>query len=138
MSQAPWLRILLYQDLPGLWVARTLEHDIIVEGRTVDEAIDAILRIVVAHVEFDQRHGRHPLSAFPEAPARYWTAFEASSHVRTVTCSPRGSTRGSARSVVIAVTQNRPVPGVFRPADGLAPLPMPDPRSAPPPAARPH
>jgi hypothetical protein len=130
MTQAPWLRVLVYQDLPGLWVARTLEHDIVVEGQTIDEAVDAIMRIVVAHVEFDQRHGRHPLSAFPAAPARYWTAFEVAAHVRTVTCNPLGRARGSAREVVVALTQDRPLPTGFRPPAGQVVVPAPHQQSA--------
>jgi hypothetical protein len=31
---------------------------------------------VNAHVDFDRRHGRAPLSPFPAAPSRYWQAFE--------------------------------------------------------------
>ncbi len=109
MAPGHWLRVLLYQDLPGIWIARSLEHDIAVEGTTIDAAVDGILRIVVAHVEFDQRHGRSPLSSFPEAPGRYWAAFESATPLRTVTCSRNGYRSGTDRQILIAFTQKRPV-----------------------------
>src|SRR4051812_41970991 len=101
MTSSYWLRILLYQDLPGTWIARSLEHDIAVEGKTVDAAIDWILRIVLAHVDFDQRHGRPPLSAFPSAPQRYWNAFVGAAPLRTVACRPTAQSCLSAREILI-------------------------------------
>jgi len=60
----------------GVWVARGLEHDLSVEGRSLESVVDSIHRLVNAHVDFDRRHGRAPLSPFPAAPSRYWQAFE--------------------------------------------------------------
>jgi hypothetical protein len=60
----------------GVWVARGLEHDLAVEGRSLESVVDSIHRLVNAHVDFDRRHGRAPLSPFPAAPSRYWQAFE--------------------------------------------------------------
>src|SRR5207253_11031896 len=75
MVPAIRLRIVLFEELPGTWVARALEHDIASEGRRMDLALRNTLSIVAAHVDFDRRHGRLPLSAFPPAPQRYWNAF---------------------------------------------------------------
>jgi len=108
MAPAPWLRILLYQDLPGLWVARSLEHDIVVEGSTVESASEWLLRIILAHIEFDRRHGRAPLSAFPEAPRRYWNAFVDATPLRTVSCGRDGNVTDPASVIFIALTHNRP------------------------------
>jgi hypothetical protein len=120
MTPAPWLRILLYQDLPGLWVARSLEHDIAVEGSTTDAVSEWLLRIIVAHTEFDRRHGRPPLSAFPEAPRRYWNAFVDATTFRTVHCGHDGNAIDPARVILIALTRERPAanssgrkPGVY-------------------------
>ena len=70
------LRVLLFQKMRGVWVARGLEHDLSVEGRSLESVVDSIHRLVNAHADFDRRHGRVPLSPFPAAPSRYWQAFE--------------------------------------------------------------
>lgn len=70
------LRVLLFQKMRGVWVARGLEHDLSVEGRSLESVVESIRRLVNAHVDFDRRHGRVPLSPFPAAPSRYWQAFE--------------------------------------------------------------
>jgi hypothetical protein len=123
MAPAPWLRILLYQDLPGLWVARSLEHDIVVEGTTVESASEWLLRIILAHIEFDRRHGRPPLSAFPQAPRRYWNAFVDATILRTVSCGRDGSVTDPARVILIALTHNRPpaIPPGQKPGGHQAP-----------------
>jgi hypothetical protein len=69
------LRILVFEDLPGIWTARALEHDLLAEGRTMEAAVHAVLRIMRAHIEFDRRHNREPLSGFGAAPQVYWNAF---------------------------------------------------------------
>ena len=37
--------------------------------------LDRILQLIFAHIDFDRRHGRRPLSAFTAAPKRFWDAF---------------------------------------------------------------
>ena len=69
------IRILVFEDLPGIWIARALEHDVPAEGRSVEAAVRALLRIMRAHIDFDRRHNRDPLSSFRAAPQIYWTAF---------------------------------------------------------------
>ena len=69
------VRILVFEDLPGIWTARSLEHDIVAESRTIEMSIQAVVRIMRAHAEFDRRHNRAPLTAFRAAPQVYWNAF---------------------------------------------------------------
>ena len=69
------LRILVFEEPPGVWIARALEHDMLAEGETIELAVNAILRIIRAHIEFDRRHNREPLSGFRAAPQVYWNAF---------------------------------------------------------------
>jgi hypothetical protein len=69
------VRILVFEDLPGIWTARALEHDLLAEGRTIDSAVHALLRIIRAHIDYDRRHNRDPLSSFRAAPQTYWNAF---------------------------------------------------------------
>ena len=71
----PRLRILVFPETHGTWTARGLEHDLAAEGRTVEAAVDTLLKIARAHVAYDRRHNREPLSAFAPAPERYWNAF---------------------------------------------------------------
>src|SRR5258706_11419164 len=124
MTAGHWLSILVYPNLPGMWAARSLEHDIAVEGNTRDAAIDWILRLVFAHIEFDRRHGRQPLSTFPEAPQRYWHAFAEAEPYRTVKKGRDGRRDESGRGVLVALSHDRP------PARGCR-LAVPPPFSAP-------
>jgi hypothetical protein len=69
------LRLVIFQDEPGLWLARGLEHDLAAEGSTIVQAIRSVARLVQAHSEFDLRHDHLPLSAFPPAAQTYWNAY---------------------------------------------------------------
>ena len=69
------LRLVIVQETPGVWLVRGLEHDVVVEGRSIGVAIRAALGFVEAHTAFDQRHDHMPLSAFPPAPQSYWQAY---------------------------------------------------------------
>ena len=71
------LRIVVYPELHRTWTARALEHDFAAEARSIELAVDAVVKFALAHIAHDLRHGREALSAFAPAPARYWTAFEA-------------------------------------------------------------
>ena len=69
------LRVLVFPETGRNWTARALEHDIAVQGRTVEAAVDSLVKVVRAHVAFDRRHNRTPLSAFTPAPRFYWNTF---------------------------------------------------------------
>lgn len=69
------LRVVVFPETTKGWTARGLEHDISVAGRTAEAAVDALVRVASAHIAFDVRHGRPPLSAFGAAPRPYWNAF---------------------------------------------------------------
>jgi hypothetical protein len=69
------VRILVFEDLPGVWTARALEHDIVAEGQSIETAIQAVLRMMRAQIEFDRRHSRDWLAVFAPAPSIYWNAF---------------------------------------------------------------
>jgi hypothetical protein len=100
------LRVLLFQDLPGRWSARSLEHDLAVEGRSLDAVLDRILQLIFAHIDFDRRHGRAPLSAFPAAPRRFWDAFNRARPLRSV--NRRSSNPAcSDGPILISISENR-------------------------------
>lgn len=72
----------------------------------MDAAVDTLLRITSAHIEFDRRHNREPLSAFGKAPRIYWMAFARGSRL------PRPShlelTDSSPSDIVAAVVSQNP------------------------------
>ena len=69
------LRIVVFPDTPRTWTARALEHDLMASGRSAEAALDTLVKMADAHIAFDIRHGHQPLSAFAQAPQRYWNAF---------------------------------------------------------------
>ena len=71
------LRFVVIQQTPGVWLVRGLEHDVVVEGRSIGTAVRAAVSFVQAHNAFDVRHDLMPLSAFPPAPPSYWHAYGA-------------------------------------------------------------
>jgi len=75
----PRLRIVVFPETTKVWTARSLEHDLEAVGRTAEAALDALVRVASAHIAFDIRHGREPLSAFGAAPRSYWNAYAGAS-----------------------------------------------------------
>jgi hypothetical protein len=75
------IRLVIFQDAPGTWIVRGLEHDIVAEGRTIGNALRAAVRFIDAQTSFDIRHGHPALSMFPASPQRYWNAFTAGTPV---------------------------------------------------------
>jgi len=69
------LRLVIFQDAPGLWHVRGLEHDLAAEGSTIGQAVRSLARMMQVHSEYDQRHHHPQLVAFPPAAQRYWNAF---------------------------------------------------------------
>ena len=69
------LRIVVFPETHRTWTARALEHDLAAQGRTMESAIDTLVKLIQAHVAYDQRHNRKPLSAFGGAEAS-WNAFD--------------------------------------------------------------
>ena len=71
----PLLRVVVFEGLRGTWVAQALEYDIAAEGPSTEGAVEAVLRILQARVDFARRHNREPLSDSCAAPRHYWNAF---------------------------------------------------------------
>jgi hypothetical protein len=102
------VRILVFEDLPGIWTARSLEHDIVAESRSIEMAIQAVLRIMRAHADFDRRHNRAPLSAFRAAPQIYWNAFRRGTLLPWVAQLSHTVAGGLAAEITAAVAAERP------------------------------
>jgi hypothetical protein len=75
------LRLVIIQDTPGVWLVRGLEHDVVIEGRSIGVAVREAIKFVRAHTAFDMRHDLIPLQAFPPAPPSYWQAYGAGTPV---------------------------------------------------------
>ena len=69
------LRVVIFQDAPGVWHARGLEHDLSAEGSTIGQAVRTLARMMQVHADYDVRHQHPPLVAFPASAQRYWNAF---------------------------------------------------------------
>jgi hypothetical protein len=101
------LRIVVFPDSPKAWIARSLEHDLAARGATAEAAIDTLVRIAEAHIAFDQRHGRAPLSAFAAAPRLYWNAFARASNVHSVEVNRPG--RGLLIDCMVGTIPEHPI-----------------------------
>ena len=103
----PRLRIVVYPETTKAWGARSLEHDLSAVGRTAEAALDALVRIASAHIAYDSRHGRAPLSAFAAAPRPYWNAFAVAAQsarpLEIIRPEPQG-----AMSCLVSVTREHP------------------------------
>ncbi|HUC76802.1 MAG TPA: hypothetical protein VMS04_15980 [Vicinamibacterales bacterium] len=106
MNRQYRFRLVVYQDVPGLWVGRGLDHDIRAEGRTIGETVRALLRMIQAHGAFDQSDERDPLSALPAAPPSCWNAFGSGA---PITLAQLGAVAPPCCNVSIAIARHRPV-----------------------------
>jgi hypothetical protein len=108
------LHILVMQPLRGWWTARVLEHDIVAEGHTMAAAVATVMELARAHVDFDQRHGRAPLSSFKQAAPPYWEAFAQAIPLKSF--GPLRLEMTNPRSVAISVAvMGRPVLSSYAP-----------------------
>lgn len=96
---------MVYQDIPGVWVGRGIEHDLTAEGRSIGETVRALLRMIQAHTAFDTRHDRAPLSAFKPAPQSCWNAFSGGT---PVPLAQLGALPPSEWDVTVAIAHHRP------------------------------
>ena len=110
------LHVVVFQDVPGQWIGRVLEHDMLTEARTIGQALRSIVRLVEAHSAFDRRHRRAPLSAFGGAPEQCWAAFTTGT---PVTLSQLGIEQPYAWQIVAAIARRRPTT-VPPPGEGRA------------------
>ena len=77
------------------------------EGRTIEAAVDSLAKIARAHIAYDHRHNRIPLSAFVAAPQIYWNAFEGGTQLPpTADVAPSDSR--TSLEIVAVVVQQRP------------------------------
>lgn len=107
MASPVQLRVVIYPETRRTWIARLLEYDLMAVGRSIELAADAVLRLALAHIEYDQRHQREPLSVFAAAPPLYWTAFKDASPLPFAATLP-WSDDGRSVQVTAAVLRRHP------------------------------
>ena len=100
------LRILVFPETHRTWIARGLEHDISAGGRTIESAVDTLVKIAMAHIAYDERHKRKPLSAFAAAPRLYWDAFTRATPFPFSVDIPAAGSGASAQIVASIADQN--------------------------------
>lgn len=101
------LRIVVFPETRRTWTARALEHDLAAQGRTMESAIDTLVKLIRAHVAYDRRHNRKPLSAFAAAPKLYWSAFNRAAELPILMELDWQDTDAPAR-IVAAVVSDHP------------------------------
>jgi hypothetical protein len=111
------LRLLIFQDAPGMWLVRGIEHDLGAEAATIGEAVRSAMRFVEAHTAFDLRHDHLPLEAFPPAPQKYWNSFAAGT---PIPLAQLGVTEPPGWEIHAAFATGRPLEERRRPVRGLA------------------
>lgn len=65
------LTVLIVRD-SGLWIARFLQHDIVAQGESLAEAVNALMDVFYSQISIDLREGREPLCGIGPAPRLYW------------------------------------------------------------------
>lgn len=105
------LRVLVFPETGSHWTARVLDHDIAVQGRSVESAVDALIKVVRAQMAFDVRHNRAPLSAFAPAPRLYWYAFRDAARQSPPRELDTIGLDGMSRIVMVTIDQN---PAAYR------------------------
>lgn len=106
------LSILVFPETTRTWTARSLEHDLAAGGRSAGAAIDTLVKIAQAHIAFDARHGREPLSAFRAAPQLYWNAFARSGKAELMEVRRQDS--GTELQCFVGVVPQNPILATIR------------------------
>ena len=71
------VRVVVFQE--GDWVcAQCLEYDIAAQGKTLDDCLYELERLVVGHIAIGVEHGLEFLRGLKPAPRRFWEWFERS------------------------------------------------------------
>ena len=72
------LRLLIMQTGNDNWIAVSLEHYIMAQGQSVDGAVQAFKKTLIADVAFGVSQGNEdqPLASIAAAPTKYWDAYK--------------------------------------------------------------
>ncbi len=74
------LRILLIRE-KDMVAAQCLEHDIVTQGKDMEQALRRLETVLRLYIKDDLEEGIEPLSNIPQAPKMYWDMFFGESHI---------------------------------------------------------
>lgn len=78
------VRVVVFQE--GDWVcAQCLEHDIAAQGKTLDDCLYELERLILGHIVICIDNGLDPLHDLKPAPRQFWEWFEHSKIPLTAT-----------------------------------------------------
>ena len=70
------LNILIFRGREN-WIAQGLEYDIGAQGKTIDDALYQLQRLIMGHIVIGEKLGLPQLQeVLPKAPEMYWRQFE--------------------------------------------------------------
>lgn len=69
------IRAVIFQEAE-LWCAQCLEHDIAVQGDSVNDLVNNLGSALVSYVELALMEGREPFADIPKAPRLFFEMFE--------------------------------------------------------------
>lgn len=71
------IRAVVFQE--GDWLcARCLEHDFVVQAKTLQQLSRALQVFIIGHIAVRLRHNQRPFHDLPRAPEKYWVMFRRS------------------------------------------------------------
>jgi predicted RNase H-like HicB family nuclease len=71
------VRVVVFQDGDRV-CAQCLEYDIAAQGKTLDDCLYELDRLIAGHIAINIEHGLVPLQGVKPAPRRFWDWFERS------------------------------------------------------------
>lgn len=69
------MRILLIREAENAWAAQWLEHDLVGQGSTQDEALVSLEKTILAAIRVAQEKGENPFANYGPAPQALWERF---------------------------------------------------------------
>lgn len=71
------VRVVVFQDGDRV-CAQCLEYDIAAQGKTLDDCLYELDRLIAGHIAISIEHGLVPLQGVKPAPRRFWDWYERS------------------------------------------------------------
>ena len=100
------VRVIVFQE--GDWVcAQCLEYDIAAQGKTLDDCLYELDRLIAGHIAISIEHGVEPLRGLKPTPRRFWEWFERSKILLPATPFPFTADDFDRHGVVVAPAQVR-------------------------------
>ena len=70
------VRVVVFQEGGDRVCAQCLEYDIAAQGKTLDDCLHELDRLIAGHIAISVEHGLEPLRNLKPAPRRFWDWFD--------------------------------------------------------------